>query len=499
MTLLSQKQYQLPNYSIIEYRFSAPLDYTGEYTDPAAQLFNSEKNLETTLLPSEITVFVREFVGNTADAEKLPRLIYFQGGPGSAGNRAEPLGGWMEILLNKYRIVMLDQRGTGLSTPIDGEFLETFGNPVTQASFLACFRADSIVRDAEMIRKELQEDEPWTLLGQSFGGFCITTYLSLAPAGLKAGMITAGLPSTHLHADSVYELTWEKTEQRNREFFQRYPEDEETCWKIVAHLAQTPEYLPTGERLTPRRFRMLGINLGWSYGLEKLHHLLEDPFVPAAKLSDIAEEGDSSQTPSELALQTVSGERLNSRFLHAVGNELSFGANPLYWALHEAIYAQKNIESSNTGTAATAWSAHRMREKFPQFSLPDLTAGARGEQQLREDLHQQGFGFRFSGEHVFPWQGEEDPALQKFAAAVELIANSTQLPELHCQEILAKNEVPVAAWIYLPDMFVPHELSEQTASEIPNLQPLISETHHHDGLRTDAQFIVDKLLNSLTL
>jgi len=48
-------------------------------------------------------------------------------------------------------------------------------------------RADSIVFDAELIRKALvpldNTQGKWSILGQSFGGFCAFTYLSLAPEG----------------------------------------------------------------------------------------------------------------------------------------------------------------------------------------------------------------------------------------------------------------------------------------------------------------------------
>jgi hypothetical protein len=48
-------------------------------------------------------------------------------------------------------------------------------------------RADSIVRDAELVRKSLvpkdNYDGRWSVLGQSFGGFCVVTYLSIAPEG----------------------------------------------------------------------------------------------------------------------------------------------------------------------------------------------------------------------------------------------------------------------------------------------------------------------------
>jgi pimeloyl-ACP methyl ester carboxylesterase len=67
----------------------------------------------------------------------------------------------------------LDQRGTGRSTPVGEIPGET---PAAQAAYLADFRADSIVRDAELIRAELG-GQRWSVLGQSFGGFSSMTYL----------------------------------------------------------------------------------------------------------------------------------------------------------------------------------------------------------------------------------------------------------------------------------------------------------------------------------
>jgi alpha/beta hydrolase fold len=60
---------------------------------------------------------------------------------------------------------------------------------------LTHFRADSIVLDAELIRRELAGDRPWSVLGQSFGGFCTVTYLSFAPHGIREAFITGGLRS----------------------------------------------------------------------------------------------------------------------------------------------------------------------------------------------------------------------------------------------------------------------------------------------------------------
>lgn len=87
-----------------------------------------------------------------------------------------------------YQVLLLDQRGTGLSSQISAEALDVlFKTDEEKAEYLSHFRADSIVRDCETIRKQLTAgrsaandgESRITLLGQSFGGFCITTYLSL--------------------------------------------------------------------------------------------------------------------------------------------------------------------------------------------------------------------------------------------------------------------------------------------------------------------------------
>lgn len=46
-------------------------------------------------------------------------------------------------------------------------------NPGTRA--LSFFRADSIVRDLELLRTIIAPDSGLTVLGQSFGGFCLVT------------------------------------------------------------------------------------------------------------------------------------------------------------------------------------------------------------------------------------------------------------------------------------------------------------------------------------
>lgn len=67
------------------------------------------------------------------------------------------------------------------------------------------------MRDCEAIRKiligdkENPEDRKWTILGQSFGGFCAINYLSFYPEGLKEVFLAGGLAPLVDSPDKVYE------------------------------------------------------------------------------------------------------------------------------------------------------------------------------------------------------------------------------------------------------------------------------------------------------
>lgn len=116
-------------------------------------------------------------------------LIYaFQGGPGfECALPTSGSSGWIKVAFeNGYQVLLLDQRGTGLSSQVSSESLsKSFQLDEEKADYLTHFRADSIIKDCEWIRKELtegrseNEEKRISLLGQSFGGFCIATYMSL--------------------------------------------------------------------------------------------------------------------------------------------------------------------------------------------------------------------------------------------------------------------------------------------------------------------------------
>ena len=67
-----------------------------------------------------ITVFTRE----VADPDGLdrPYLVFLQGGPGFEATRpVSPPYGWMKRAVADYRVLLLDQRGTGRSTPVGSD------------------------------------------------------------------------------------------------------------------------------------------------------------------------------------------------------------------------------------------------------------------------------------------------------------------------------------------------------------------------------------------
>ena len=392
-----------------------------------------------------IGIFAREVVAPTKVDSDLPWLVFFQGGPGSGAPRPMGNAGWLGRALQDYRVLLLDQRGTGRSTPITAQTLSGMANAQVQADYLMHFRADNIVRDAEAIRPQLTGGKPWSILGQSYGGFCAMHYLSAAPQGLKEVFITGGIPSLTRSADEVYRATYRRVADKNRAYYQRYPGDVQQVRRILDFLTQQPVALPGGGVLSPRRFLQLGLGLGMSDGFESLHYLLEDAFV---RLHD-------GQTA------------LNWNFLHHLEKHQAFDTNPIYALLQEACYTQ---------CSASAWSADRLLGEFPEFALD--AAGP----------------VLFTGEMVYPWMFDVYSQLQPLKAAAELVANTADWPVLYDAAQLARNTVPVAAAVYYDDMYVHREFSEETARQVPNMKLWHTNEYEHNGLRANGAAVLGRLL-----
>jgi len=390
-----------------------------------------------------IEVFARAVVAADKTGADLPWLLFLQGGPGFGGPRLSGRAG-LNTALDRYRVLLLDQRGTGRSTPVTRHSLAARGNVADQARYLSMFRADAIVADAELIRREFG-GAPWSVLGQSFGGFCTVTYLSTAPEGLAEAFITGGLPGLAATADDVYRITYPRVRARTLAHYGRYPGDVEQARRVARHLAGTQVLLPGGARLTVEAFQSLGAMLGQSTGSDELHYLLEGAFA---------------------------GDQISDAFLDDVYGHLSFAPGPLYAALHEPCYAQG---------AATRWSAQRVRAEFPGFGPgPALEASA---------------PLLFTGEMIYPWMFEQDPVLRPMRAAAELIAEHEDWPPLYDAARLAANEVPVAAAVYFDDMYVPRELSLPTAEAIRGLRPWVTNEYEHDGLRVSNGTVLGRLID----
>jgi pimeloyl-ACP methyl ester carboxylesterase len=420
--------YRQPGTIVTDWTFAVPLDHA----EPDGE---------------QIEIFARQVVATGKATANQPWLVFLQGGPGGAAPRPVGAESWLKRALEDYQVLLLDQRGTGRSTPVNRQTLLRRGTARAQADYLTHFRADAIVLDAELIRRDVTGGAPWTVLGQSYGGFCTVTYLSFAPHGVREALITGGLPGLTATADDVYRLTYPQVAKKNAQHYARYPQDVDNAREVAAYLDGHAVRLPGGQPLTVAAFQSLGMMLGSGGGSHALHYLLENAFTP-------------------------DGDELADAFVHQVARTLtSFATAPLYALLHEACYAQG---------AATRWSAQRILAEFPEF---DPAAAIDGTGPLL-----------FTGEMIYPWMTETDPALSPVREAADILAERGDWPSLYDPARLGANEVPAAAIVYYDDMYVPAELSLETASRISGLRPWVTNEYEHDGLRVSGGRVLDRLI-----
>ena len=61
--------------------------------------------------------------------------------------------------------------------------------------------------------------------------------------------------------------------------------------------------------------------------------------------------------------------------------------------------------------------------------------------------------------------------------------------------MLAQVDVPCAAVIYADDPYVLRGFSEESAALIPSMRPWLTNEYLHNGLRTDGEHILDRLIS----
>ncbi|MDN3445382.1 alpha/beta fold hydrolase [Microbacterium sp. APC 3901] len=366
-----------------------------------------------------IDIFAR--VVTREGGERLPYLVFLQGGPGHEAPRpfhASSSPAWLDEALAHYRVVMLDQRGTGLSTPVGDADLERGSDEV--AEHLTHLRADSIVRDCEAMREHLSA-ETWSVLGQSFGGFTTLAYLSTDADSLADVFITGGLSTVNRHPDEVYALCYDKMRAASEKYYRRFPEHRVVMRRLVDRAAAGDIVLPDGEVVSPSRLRSVGSALGTNDGWQTVWSLLErDP--------------------------------ASNAFRHDLMHAMPYGGrNPLYFAFHESSYANGH---------ATRWSAERTE---PQDFRDDVTL--------------------FTGEHIRREWTETVPAFRPWRDVALALADF-EWPQIYNEVAIAASGATGAAAVYVNDVYVPMEFSLETARLIPGVELWVTSEHEHNGVRS---------------
>jgi pimeloyl-ACP methyl ester carboxylesterase len=410
-------EYPIPGAWVREFTVDVPLDWT----DP---------DRET------IRVFVRELADPGRRHDDLPLLTYLQGGPGGANPRPTAVDGWLAEALPHYRVVMVDQRGTGGSTRIDGTVIAGFPGAERAARYLLNFRADSIVRDLEHVRRTEYAGRRWATLAQSYGGWLTLTYLSHAPEALTACYVCGGIPGLPPDPAEVYRRTFARAAAKTADFYDRYPQDVAAVGVIADRLAAGEVLLPDGSPLSVHRLQTLGGELGFGAGHLRLHWLLSEAFAPGGHLTDA--------------------------FLENVQVKTSVAGNPLFWTLQESIYG-------DGGNGPFGWAAQCERDRRPEFA------------ETRRPL-------LFTAEMTFPWMFQEIRALRPFAPAMGELAALPRWSPLYDPDRLAANEVPLAAVVYADDLFVDAGLQQDTLARLGAAHAWVTNEFEHDGIRSGRVF-----------
>jgi pimeloyl-ACP methyl ester carboxylesterase len=453
--LVSSKPHILPgSLRVTELVFKVPLDYS----DPDGEKIE--------LFARTVTNYVKPIVPSDDEgddsADDLPYMVYLEGGPGF-GNR-EPQNHVLtsDALERGYKLLLIDHRGTGLSTPVSTKMLQQLdGGEDAQVSYLRLMRQDNTVRDCEAVRKLLLKDKSdneakWSIFGQSYGGFIALSYLSFHPEGLREVFLTGGLAPVGKTADDVYEGLYPRIIQRSVDHYNKFPEDVKNVRQIASYIEKQGGSvdMPGGGKLTVPFLMTIGIDFGVNGALDLVH----------SNIINMKRSLDQFGFLSRASLQPL---------------EVLFGCNDniIYAILHEAIYC-------DGPGSVSAWASDRVAKKLDLYSWlnPNSTISSNSSEPLL-----------FASENVFPFFFDTYPELIPLKSVANKLAAIDDWEPLYDQKQLAKNTVPVYAASYINDLYVDYDIAKQTAKMIKGIKTFETNAFIHSGLRTNTADVLGAL------
>lgn len=299
-------------------------------------------------------------------------------------------------------------------------------------------------------------------------------------------MLTSSLPGT-------YASLRKRTHARAQLYYERYPGDVPVVKRIAHRLrtADPPVVLPSGGILTERGFLQLGLGLGGSpCAFASLHELLTSAFLSEEE------------------------EELSRAFLKEVDKRQPFDDCPIYFLLHESIYADGGGGGGSTSTAAgsvggersssTDWAAH---------SAYHRGEGSGVDQSTNDDDDDDNEGpISFYGEAAFPWMADGDYAElsgRGMRSLAHRLATKSDWGNLYDAENMRKalsssssddgtrGFSRAAAAVYYDDAYVDFDESMKVVERggpLEGCKVWVTNEYQHSGLRDDGAAIFKRLL-----